>query len=83
MFDKFKQLNELRKLQQQIKQMTVQGEYNGVKVSLRGDFEMQEITLNSSLDVSTQERAIKTAFNDAKSKMQQMLAKNLGGQLPM
>ena len=83
MFDKLKQLNDLRKIQQTIKEHKVETEKNGVTVALRGDFEVLSITLNPSLDIRTQEQALIAALNDARDKMQHILAQQFAGQLKM
>lgn len=83
MFDKLKQLNELRKLQKQIKEQRVEVEKNGVRVVMRGDFEVEQIRLNPNLDLRAQEKALMAALNDARSQMQQILAKNFAGSLSL
>jgi DNA-binding protein YbaB len=79
MFEKFKQLNELRKLQQLIRDQKVEHEKNGVRVVMRGDFEIIELTINPSLASDTQAHAIKNTINEARVRMQALLSKNLGG----
>ncbi len=81
MFDKLKQINQLRSLQQAIKQQRVEAEVQGVRVTMRGDFEIESITLNSDLDITQQEKAIMKCINEAKQKIQNMLAKNFGDKL--
>ena len=79
MFDKLKQMNQIRAMQQAIKQQRVEIEKQGVKVAMRGDFEIQSITLNSELDTKTQEKVLMQAINEAKDKIQAILAKDLAG----
>ncbi len=79
MFDKLKQINELRHIQQQIKQQRVETEKQGIKVAMRGDFQVESITLNPALDTRTQEKLLVQCINEAKDKIQQMLAKDFAG----
>ena len=81
MFDKLKQINQLRAMQQQIKQQHATGEHMGVKVSMRGDLEIESITLNPEFDIKAQEKAIMKAFSDAKGKIQNMLAQSIGKEM--
>ena len=79
MFDKLKQMNQIRAMQQAIKQQRVEIEKQGIKVAMRGDFEIQSIALNPELDVKTQEKVLMQAINEAKDKIQAILAKDLAG----
>ena len=79
MFDKLKQMNQIRAMQQAIKQQRVEIEKQGVKVAMRGDFEIQSIALNPELDTKTQEKVLMQAINEAKDKIQAILAKDLAG----
>lgn len=82
MFDKLKQINELRKMQQMVAGERVTAEKSGVKVTVNGTLMVEDISLNSELSQSDQERALKDAFNDANKKMQTQLASKLGGMMP-
>ena len=79
MFDKLKQLNDLRNMQKTLKEQKIETEHNGVKIVLRGDFEIEHIELNPNLDIDHQERAVLAAFNDAKSKLQRKLVESFAG----
>ena len=81
MFDKLKQINEIRQLQSAIKQERVQIEKQGVRVIMRGDFEIEGLMLNPALDTKTQEKLLMQCFNEAKGKIQGILAKNFAGKL--
>ena len=81
MFDKLKQINQLRQLQSQIKQERAEVEKNGVRVVMTGEFEVVEISLNPELDAKTQEKLLMQVLNDARTKIQTTLAKNFAGQL--
>ena len=81
MFDKLKQINEIRQLQNAIKQERVEVEKQGVRVSMRGDFEIENIVLNPGLDTKMQEKILMQCINEAKQKIQAVLAKNFAGKL--
>ncbi len=82
MFDKLKQINELRKMQQMVAGERVTAEQNGVRVTINGTLMVEEISLNPELSQTGQERALKDALNDANKKMQTQLAQKLGGMMP-
>ena len=73
MFDKLKQLKQLKNLQGSIEneQMTV--EENRVKVTMNGKLEIEEITINDSLDKEQHEEAIKSCVNKAIKELQQVV----------
>ncbi|MBI4225242.1 MAG: YbaB/EbfC family nucleoid-associated protein [Candidatus Sungbacteria bacterium] len=81
MFDKLKQINQLRQLQNQIKQQRVEVEKNGIRLVMTGEFEVVEISLNPELDAKTQEKLLMQLLNEARTKIQTILAKNFAGQL--
>ena len=81
MFDKLKQINQIRQLQSAIKQERVEIEKQGVRVIMRGDFEIEGLMLNPGLDTKTQEKLLMQCINEAKEKIQGILAKNFAGQL--
>ena len=81
MFDKLKQINQLRQLQNQIKQQCVEVEKNGIRLVMTGEFEVAELSLNTELDTKMQEKLLMQLFNDARTKIQTILAKNFAGQL--
>lgn len=77
MFDKIKQMNQLRELQKQLKEEKAEVEKDGVKVIANGKMEIEEIFLNSELDNKRQEKAVKNAVNDALRKVQISAAKKM------
>ena len=79
MFEKLKQIAQLKSLQDKIKRETVTVEVNGVKIKMDGSFDVLELTLNPSLDIKSQESAIKKCLSDAKSQIQSLMAKSLSG----
>lgn len=65
MLDKFKQMKQLRELQESLKKKEFKGESNGVVVTINGAFELRDVKLNSDLETGAQEDAIKEAFSNA------------------
>lgn len=79
MFDKLKQLAQLKELQDKIKKERVETGKNGVRLVMDGTFEVIEIKLNPDLDLKTQEESIKDCLREARQKIQTALAKNFAG----
>jgi len=81
MFSKLKQFRDLRSqaktIQDLLAQETVTEEKNGVKITMNGNMEVMSIALNSNLDKSAQESALKNCFNDAVKKAQRLMAKKM------
>jgi len=81
MFEKLKQIAQLKSLQDKIKRETVTVEINGVKITMDGSFDVLDIQLNPALDIKSQESAIKQCLAEAKSKLQAAMAKSLSGMI--
>lgn len=79
MFDKFKQLAQMKGLQDEIKNSKVEHEKQGIKVVMRGDFSVEEIVLNSSLSKEEQEKILKECINEANHKAQILAAQKFAG----
>lgn len=77
MFDQLKKMAELKKIQDSFKKEFITVERNGIKVVMNGNFEVQEINLNESLNKEEQEKALIECLNEAKDNIQKTLAKNL------
>ncbi|MDP2967135.1 MAG: YbaB/EbfC family nucleoid-associated protein [bacterium] len=70
MFDKLKQISQLKKLQEKMKEEKVENVQNGVKVVLNGKFEIEEIVLNKELSPEEQAETLKNCLNEAIKKIQ-------------
>ncbi len=79
MFDKLKQLHELKKMQDEFKKETATIEKRGIKVVMNGNFEVKEITLNPELSQQDQQNALVDALNEARETIQKSLAKKMMG----
>lgn len=77
MFDKLKQLGQLKKLQDDFKKETMTAEKRGVLVTMNGNFEVEDIKLNPELSVEDQQNALKEALNEARENIQKTLAKKM------
>lgn len=81
MFNKLKQFKDLRSqaktMQSALAQESVTEEKNGVKLTLNGNLEIIELTLNPELNIDNQANAVKACFNDAIKRAQRLMAKKL------
>lgn len=81
MFDQMKQMHQLRKLQKEIEAQSIEVEENGVKLSMKGDFSLVDITLNPELDIAAQQEAIKRAHDKARAELQEKLKSQMMGMM--
>lgn len=79
MFDKLKQIKELRNLQQEIKKESYEAERQGTRITMTGTFEVQEIRLNPELSPREQEKALAETFNELVRKVQMAMAQRFRG----
>ena len=82
MFDKLKEMNKLRQLQNAIKKEKVKLQKDGIEVIMRGDFEIVSITLNNEMKPSEQEDILLGLLKEAKEKIQNRLQTNFKDQMP-
>ncbi len=84
MFDKMKQLYQLKKMQDEFKKETVTIEKQGTSVTMNGNFEVLTISLNAALSAPDQENALKGALNEAREQIQKNLAQKMmaSGNMP-
>ena len=81
MFDKLKQMKELKSLQDEIKKESYDIEKNGVKLSMNGGMELIEIHLNPELSQEQQEQIIMQAYNELIKKVQVAMAQKFQGMM--
>jgi len=88
MFNKLKQVNDIRKqakqMQNQLAEVIVVGQSSGKKImiTIDGNQKIQGVKVEEGLSSSETESAIKEAFNDATKKLQKEMAmrmKDMGG----
>ncbi len=81
MFNKLKQFKDLRSqaknLQSNLKEETITEEKNGVKITLDGNLEVKEITINPELKKEDLEKNLKNCINDSIKKTQKIMAKKM------
>ena len=77
MFDKLKQLHQLKKMQDEFKKERLTVEKRGVLVTLNGNFEVEEVKLNPELTIDDQQGAVKDALNEARENIQKTLAQKM------
>lgn len=81
MFDKLKQMKELKSLQDEIKKETFDIEKNGVRLVMNGGMELTEIRLNPELSQEQQEQTIMQAYNELIRKVQMAMAQRFQGMM--
>lgn len=79
MFDKLKQIAQLREMQSAIKKQRVIAEREGVKVEISGDMTIESVVLNPALSTERQAALVKELFNEAAKKIQGEIAKRFAG----
>lgn len=77
MFDNFKKLAELKKIQENMKNEEATAESRGVFATVNGNFDVKKIKLNPELSQEEQEEAIVDAINKANRAIKEAMAKNL------
>lgn len=77
MFEKLKQIQQLKKLQDDFKKEQMTVEKNGVSVTMNGNFEVLDVTLNPQLSIEDQQNTVKRALNEARESIQKKLAQSL------
>ena len=82
MFDKLKEMNKLRQLQNAIKKQKITLKKDGIEVIMRGDFEIVSITLVKEMDTTTQEDILLGLLKKAREKMQTKLQTDFADQMP-
>ena len=74
MLESFKQLKQLKELQNAIQKEEITAEQGGVKIVMNGAFEIKEVTIAEGITGSALETAVRNACNDAVKKVQHAIA---------
>lgn len=77
MFEKLKQIKQLKNLHDALSQEKAEVENRGVKVVVNGKMEIEEIELNAELNKEEQEKAVKICVNEAMKKVQMVAAQKM------
>ena len=80
MFDNFKKLAELKRIQDNLKNEEATVEKRGVSVRMNGNFDVKDIKLNPDLGIEDQAIAVVEAVNEANKVIKEKMAKSLGAQ---
>jgi DNA-binding protein YbaB len=76
-FDQIKQLKQMKDLQDKLSKEQAVVEKDGVKVTVNGKMEIEEIILNPALSKEQQEKTVKDCVNEAIKKVQMSAAQKL------
>lgn len=76
-FDQFKKIAELKKLQDNLKKEKTTIEKRGVVVTINGNLEIEDIKLSSELSLEDQREVLKQCLNEAREEIQKKMAKSL------
>ena len=79
MFDQLKQIQELKRLQDSMKQEHETVQKKGITVTVNGTLEVERITLKPALEQAEQERALADCINEAQRTIQKRMAKTMMG----
>lgn len=77
MFEKFKQIAELKKMQDSFKKEKLNFQDRGVSVIMNGNFEVEEMILNPELSLQEQQEVLKHCLNKARGEIQKTLAQKM------
>lgn len=81
MLDKFKQLQQLKALQDSLVEERAEVERMGTKVVVNGKMEIEQIQLNPDLSREDQEKVLRECLNEAMKKVQMLVARKMS-QMP-
>ncbi|MBI2644220.1 MAG: YbaB/EbfC family nucleoid-associated protein [Candidatus Wildermuthbacteria bacterium] len=81
MFEKIKQLKQLRDLQGEVAKEKFESEKEGVKVVMNGAFMVEEIILNPEISQEQQQRILQECFNEVIKKAQLAMAQKFRGMM--
>jgi len=79
MLDKLKQIKQLRDIQSALAKELATVEKNGVVVVINGKMEIENITINATLQKEEQEKLLKECVNDAIKQLQRIMASKMSG----
>lgn len=74
----FNNLKKIKELQSSLKEEKIKVENKGISVIVNGNLEIEEINLNPSLEIESQEKILKNSINEAFRKIQLLAIKKIG-----
>ena len=81
MFDKLKQLKELKEMQSAAQQERFESEKRGVRVVVNGTLQIEEVAVPENISATEMADAVKAAVNDALRQAQMAMAKKFQGMM--
>jgi DNA-binding protein YbaB len=75
MFDQLKKIQELKRLQESFKQEKETVQKRGISVTVNGNMEVENITLNPALEQREAEETLRQCVNEASKNIQKRIAK--------
>ncbi len=75
MFDDIKKIQELKRMQDSFKAERETSQKKGISVTVNGNMEVENITLNPALEPREAEETLKQCINEATKNIQKRLAK--------
>lgn len=81
MFEKLKQLKELKQLRDSLAREKAEAEKNGVKVVVNGKMEVELVRLNPDIQKEKQEIILQECLNEALRKIQMVIAQKMSSQM--
>jgi DNA-binding protein YbaB len=79
MFDKFKQAKKIKDLQKNLSKEKESCQKEGVKVTVNGQMQVENIEINSEVEVAKTQDLVKECTNEALKKVQKKAAKMMQG----
>jgi DNA-binding protein YbaB len=79
MFDKLKQLNQLRQIQKTLEAEILTHEKNNIRVTIDGKMTIKDLTLDPNKPAHEQAGSVKDCINEAMEKMQRLMAQKMAG----
>ena len=77
MFEQLKQLKKLQEIQKALKDERVEYEKQGIKVTINGKLEIEDIKLNPAMAYDQQEKMLKEVLNEGMKKIQMTVAQKM------
>ena len=79
MFDKLKQMNQLRALQKELQRQKFTAERNGITITMNGGMTIEEVRLNYDLSPAAQQDDLKNCMNEVIKQAQKGMAEKMKG----
>jgi len=73
----FEKLKKLKEIQNFLSQEKIEAEKRGVKITINGKMQVEEVCLNPELSKKEQEETLRDCFNEAMKKLQLKLAQQM------